>query len=160
MEALELACQCAHDRQCQQIAIMEVPTITLPEGEEVCLLSDTDMAQLLWGVSAEEIVPSVSPSEEIVSSVGVRDNGESPPKQVVAVKKETKPRRKGRQHRVQQKKQTCARKAQPKLTVPTADGCKLGDCPHLKIVLENLINVIEAQKLCQKFISKIKRIKI
>ncbi|XP_034244024.1 uncharacterized protein LOC117646856 [Thrips palmi] len=76
----------------------------LPEGEEVCLLSDTDTTQLLWGVSAEEIVPSVPPSDEIVSSVGVRDNGESSPKQVVAVKKEIKPRRKGRQHRVQQKK--------------------------------------------------------
>lgn len=74
--------------------------------------------------------------------------------------KKPKSHRKGSQRRVQHKKQTRARKPQAKLPAPITAGCKLEDCRHYKIVMENLVNVSEAQKLCQKFINKIKKIKI
>lgn len=37
---------------------MEGSLITLSDNDDVCLLSDADMAQLLWGVTPEQVVPS------------------------------------------------------------------------------------------------------
>ena len=33
-------------------------TLSLGEGDELCFMSDGDMAQLIWGVTAEQVAPS------------------------------------------------------------------------------------------------------
>jgi len=85
---------------------MEASTITLSAGDsdDLCFLTDADVAKMLWGVTPQQVIPSgkcvkkdmllvmskvrlctrlcvsATPVEEVVSSVGVRENGDAPAK--------------------------------------------------------------------------------